>query len=226
MAIEGILFDFGGTLDADGEPWLDRTFALYERRGLHVPRSEVKQAFYAADEACVQGDRVRHKDLRELMAYHFEYQLQMLGIPSAADRDWLCEEFVKDAEAAFRRNGPTLAALSETYRLGILSNFYGNLVEICESAGIARHFRAIVDSTRVGLKKPDPAFFQLGLERIGTAPDRAAMVGDNVDRDILPAKGLGMKTFWVMGEGRKTVTRTGVADHPIQRIGDLLSCLG
>lgn len=226
MSIEGILFDFGGTLDSDGGHWLDRTYALYDLRGLQVPRAEIKQAFYAADEACVQADRVRHRDMRELMAYHFEYQLQMLGIPSAADRDWLCDQFCRDAEAAFQRNMPILDRLSRTYRLGILSNFYGNLVSICEHAGIARYFKAIVDSTREGLKKPDPAFFRLGLERIGAAADRAAMVGDNVDRDIAPAKELGMKTFWVMGDGRKTATRAGLADHQVQRIGDLLAYLG
>ncbi len=226
MALEGILFDFGGTLDSDGGHWLDRTFALYDRRGLSVPRLEIKQAFYAADEACVQADRVRHPNMRELMAYHFEYQLQMLGIPSAADRDWLADQFCSEAEAAFQRNAPTLEVLSRKYRLGILSNFYGNLVPICETAGIARFFRAIVDSTREGLKKPDPEFFRLGLEKIGTAPGQAAMVGDNVDRDILPARALGMKTFWVMGERGRMATRVGIADHQLQRIGDLLSYLG
>ncbi len=226
MSIEGILFDFGGTLDSDGGHWLDRTYALYDRRGLNVPRPEVKQAFYAADEACVQADRVRHRDMRELMTYHFEYQLQMLGIPSAADRDWLCDQFCVEAEAAFRRNAATLEQLSRKYRLGILSNFYGNLVQICESAGIARFFKAIVDSSREGLKKPDLGFFRLGLERIGAAPAQAAMVGDNVERDIVPAKELGLKTFWVMGDGRKSATRMGIADHQVQRIGDLLSYLG
>lgn len=226
MSLEGILFDFGGTLDSDGGHWLDRTFALYDRRGLSVPRPEIKQAFYAADEACVQADRVRHPNMRELMAYHFEYQLQMLGIPSAADRDWLCDQFCRDAEAAFERNVPTLEALSKKYRLGILSNFYGNLVSVCESAGIARYFKAIVDSTCAGLKKPDPGFFQLGLEKIGTAAPHAAMVGDNLDRDILPAKELGMRTFWVMGERGRMATRMGIAEHQVQRIGDLLSYLG
>lgn len=41
-----ILFDFGGTLDSDGEHWLDRFYALYGDVGLRIPVSEIKEAFY------------------------------------------------------------------------------------------------------------------------------------------------------------------------------------
>ncbi len=226
MSIEGILFDFGGTLDSDGGHWLDRTYALYERRRLQVPRLEIKQAFYAADEACDQADTVRHRTLRALMTYHFEYQLHQLGIPSSEDSAWLAGEFCRDAEAAFQRNRPTLEQLSRKYPLGVLSNFYGNLAEILEEAGIARFFKAVLDSSRERLHKPDLEFFKLGCERLRVAPANTAMVGDNLDRDVAPAKELGMKTFWVTGNGKRTATRMGFADHQVAVLGDILSYLG
>ena len=49
---EALLFDFGGTIDSDGEHWLDRFFALYEGEGLDFQRDEIKRAFYEADSAC------------------------------------------------------------------------------------------------------------------------------------------------------------------------------
>ena len=44
--------------------------------------------------------------------------------------------FCPKAAATFARNRPMLKALSERYRLGIVSNFYGNLEAVCESAGL------------------------------------------------------------------------------------------
>jgi hypothetical protein len=40
---KAILFDFGGTLDSDGEHWLDRVYALYETAGLEVAQPEIKR---------------------------------------------------------------------------------------------------------------------------------------------------------------------------------------
>ena len=36
-AIETVLFDFGGTLDADGVAWKERFYALYQSEGLERP---------------------------------------------------------------------------------------------------------------------------------------------------------------------------------------------
>ncbi|MBI3976278.1 MAG: HAD family hydrolase, partial [Armatimonadetes bacterium] len=35
--MRALLFDFGGTLDADGVPWKDRIFTLYRAEGVDVP---------------------------------------------------------------------------------------------------------------------------------------------------------------------------------------------
>jgi len=67
---------------------------------------------------------------------------------------------------------------------------------LCEEAGLKPFLRVILDSLIVGLKKPDPKLFQLALEGVkGTAAD-TAFVGDSFERDIIPAKALGMTTFW------------------------------
>lgn len=45
--------------------------------------------------------------------------------------------------------------------------------------------------------KPNPAYYREIAERIGCAPAECIMVGNEVQNDILPAKRVGMKTFWV-----------------------------
>ena len=47
--IETLLFDFGGTLDADGVAWKERFHALYRADGLDLASDAFTPAFYAAD---------------------------------------------------------------------------------------------------------------------------------------------------------------------------------
>ena len=53
QAIETVLFDFGGTLDADGVAWKERFHALYRAEGLDLSAEAFAPAFYAADDALV-----------------------------------------------------------------------------------------------------------------------------------------------------------------------------
>ena len=48
-----VLFDFGGTLDADGLPWKERVFRLFREEGAVVARERFDPSFYAADDALV-----------------------------------------------------------------------------------------------------------------------------------------------------------------------------
>ncbi len=48
-----VLFDFGGTLDADGLPWKERMYRLFRDEGAVVASDRFDPAFYAADDGLV-----------------------------------------------------------------------------------------------------------------------------------------------------------------------------
>ena len=50
-----VLFDFGGTLDADGITWKERFFRLCLDEGVTIARERFDPVFYAADDALVGG---------------------------------------------------------------------------------------------------------------------------------------------------------------------------
>ncbi|MFA5742380.1 MAG: HAD family hydrolase [Candidatus Paceibacterota bacterium] len=50
--------------------------------------------------------------------------------------------------------------------------------------------------------KPDPRAFLFVLEQLGVSPQQAAMIGDEVERDLIPAVGLGMKAFLINRENK------------------------
>jgi putative hydrolase of the HAD superfamily len=54
-------------------------------------------------------------------------------------------------------------------------------------------FEVVVDSSEVGMRKPDARIYQLTCERIGVAPEASVFIDDNAD-NIAAADALGMET--------------------------------
>ncbi len=54
-------------------------------------------------------------------------------------------------------------------------------------------FEIVVDSSDVGMRKPDPRIYLLTCERVGVAPDASVFVDDNAE-NIAAARALGMET--------------------------------
>ncbi|GAB4416781.1 MAG: hypothetical protein Kow00106_12510 [Anaerolineae bacterium] len=49
--------------------------------------------------------------------------------------------------------------------------------------------------------KPNPAYYEEIVARLGLEAGEAIMVGDDWEHDILPARAAGLSTFWVCGDG-------------------------
>src|SRR5262245_17410226 len=184
---ESILFDFGGTLDADGIPWKERFARLCRDEHLPVEPDRFDAAFYAADDALV-GTIPSTLSLEETVARLAAGLARALGSSDDGVAKRIAGRFLEDARRRLRQNTPLLRRLSRRYRLGIVSNFYGNLVTVCQNAGIAAMFGVIVDSTHVGRVKPDPLLFTRALDALRVAPPDAVFVGDSLSRDMAGAR--------------------------------------
>jgi putative hydrolase of the HAD superfamily len=194
---KAILFDYGGTLDSDGERWPDRFFSLYEEAGLQIPRYEIKEAFYYAEELCYADENIGLLDLRPFVRRHVYLQFQALGLHERDKEEDLAMKFCAKSETSFVRARRLLRRLKSFYRLGIVSNFYGNLSAVLKGAELAEFLAVVVDSNRVGIQKPDPRIFLAALDHLGLPPRDAIFVGDSYERDIVPSGLLGMKTIWL-----------------------------
>jgi len=198
--IKTLLFDFGGTLDADGVAWKERFYALYRAEGLDLDGEAFAPAFYAADDPLV-GGLPRTTDLSgtvHALARNLESELVHRGNHGNGDRGGrVASGFLSEAAVTFERNRPMLKALSERYRLGVVSNFYGNLEAVCESAGLCPFFKVMVDSHCVGAEKPDPAIFRAALEGLRATAEETVVIGDSLRRDREGARRMGMRFIWV-----------------------------
>jgi len=205
--VETLLFDFGGTLDADGIAWKERFHALYRAEGLDVSADAFAPAFFAADDPLVGGLPFTTDLTGTVHALTANLEVELArrfnGTGAADNRSTgdrgrrVASRFLSEASATFARNQPVLKALSERYQLGIVSNFYGNLKTVCHSAGLASLFAVMVDSHCVGVEKPDPAIFRAALEPLGATPETTVFVGDSLRRDREGARRTGMRFIWI-----------------------------
>lgn len=90
-----------------------------------------------------------------------------------------------------------LETLSEDYNLAMAAN-QPKLVfrQAMVDANLLDYFKVVGISDEMGLKKPDPDFFEAILSEAGCLPSEAIMIGDRIDNDIAPAQKLGFRTIW------------------------------
>ena len=92
-----------------------------------------------------------------------------------------------------------LATLRPKYRMVLVSNFYGNIEAILRDYGLAPYFDAVIESAVVGVRKPDPEIYRLGVKATGCDAKDVTVVGDSYSKDIVPATEVGGRTIWLRG---------------------------
>lgn len=203
---EALLVDFGGTLDGDGLPWLDRFFAIYSAGGGVTGAEEFGRAFRESDAQLAALPRVAEFGFRETVAAQCGLLAGLLADGALLHRLGVADRFAEDAMAAAARNRAALAALRADFRIAVVSNYQGNLDPSLRELGLRDVVDAAVDSAVFGARKPDPAIFAFAASEVGAALTECWMVGDSPVNDIAPARTLGMRTCWVAPAKRRALT--------------------
>ena len=201
--VEGLIFDLGGTLDADGASWAERFREALAGAELGDPEpGAVKAALEAGERAVLDHPRAAELGLAEMVRLHVEAQLACLGVQETGLAARLSERFAAETAAALAGRRGLLERLAARLPLAVVSNGCGNSQRLLAESGLAALFRAVVDSADVGFWKPDPRIFDPALERLRVARERVAVVGDRADRDVEAALAGGLRAAWVVGARR------------------------
>ncbi len=97
---------------------------------------------------------------------------------------------------------PALAGLrARGLRLALVSNWDTRVRRILEETGLTPWFDAIVISSEVGVRKPDPRIFHRALELVGVAPGEAIHAGDSRGDDLEGARAAGVRGVFVARDG-------------------------
>ena len=80
---------------------------------------------------------------------------------------------------------------AEGYRTAILTNNIREWADVWKATIPLEPFDVVVDSSEVGLRKPDPAIFRLTCDRLGVAPEAAVFLDDS-PRHVAAAQDVGL----------------------------------
>jgi putative hydrolase of the HAD superfamily len=131
--------------------------------------------------------------------------LRAIGVPDDRLEDASRELFALTAPRVpwtrlRRQTAEELRGLAGTgVRLAIVSNADGTVEELLREFGICQvgqgpgvPVAAVVDSTVVGVAKPDPGIFEIALAAVDAPPERTVHFGDSLLADVAGARAAGI----------------------------------
>ena len=204
--VKGYIFDYGGTLDTGGQHWGKVIWHAYEHLQVPVSETDFRDAYVHAERTLgknpiIQPDFTFYKTLETKIRLQLEYLQTSYITPLTSYILPLTSYLYEATVAETRKSREVLLSLKKQYPMVLVSNFYGNIATVLKEFKLDGIFDTIIESAVVGVRKPDPQIFTLGVEALGMQPDEVVVVGDSMDKDIIPASKAGCHTVWFKGEG-------------------------
>ncbi len=207
--IKAVLFDFNATLaiadpafETFDERLHERGFGRFASRALfdalvadlhdgveHIDASVDEQTYLAwARSHAVGGARLAGAD-----------QTEAIRIAGIYD-EWNTEYFTR--MVPYDESHEVLRTLRDAgITIAICSNWDWNIDVSLAAAGILDFVDHVFLSSRIGIRKPHPRFFEHCLQEVGVNAGEALFVGDNWDVDIEGAVNAGMTAIWISRDG-------------------------
>jgi HAD superfamily hydrolase (TIGR01509 family) len=88
-----------------------------------------------------------------------------------------------------------------------------------ERINIRQYFQYLFTSKELGTKKPNPDFYKNILDKLNVKPQECVAVGNDYEKDIVPAGTLGIKTIWL--STMKNMVSGEKADYIIKSMQEL-----
>lgn len=230
--IKGIIFDYGGTIDSNGKHWAEVLWESYQNQKVPVTKEQFREAYvygerYLAIHPIIKPEDNFHALLKKKTQIQLNYLIRngFLEENDKTNQYYLaiseqCYTFVKDL---ISKEIPILAALKNRYPMILVSNFYGNVRSVLEDFNLLSYFDDIIESAVVGVRKPDPAIFGLGVKKLELPGDSIVVIGDSYKKDIVPASKNGCRTIWLKGLGWGDEDENATADLIITDFMELKS---
>ena len=209
--IQGVIFDYGGTIDTNSRHWAEVLWGKYVEHQVPVGKESFREAYVFGERALAKYPFVQPEhNFHDVLSIKTKLQIGWLAEQGKLPMDELqlqsyagkvadsCYEYVLEVLKVTR---PVIEELAKKYKLVLVSNFYGNIQTILNDFGLLDFFDEIIESSVVGVRKPDPAIYRLGVEAMAFEAENVLVVGDSFSKDVVPAKAVGCRVAWLKGEG-------------------------
>lgn len=234
--IKGVIFDYGGTIDTNSMHWAEVLWGKYEEYKVPVTKEDFREAYVYGERTLALKPLIKPgHNFHDVLSVKTKLQLDYLAdnaklsCTSAELNKYAsqvadgCYDYVLEVLKTTRK---VVEELSHKYKLVLVSNFYGNINTILDDFCLSGFFDEVIESSVVGVRKPDPAIYALGVEAMGCSAENVLVVGDSFSKDVVPAKKVGCKVVWLEGKGwgGEVIDRT-LPDVIITDLAELISIL-
>lgn len=207
--LKGVIFDYGGTIDSRGVHWSEVIWDGYCDAGVNVTKEQFRECYVFAERELAKVRHILpHHNFHDLLLIKMRIELDYLanqGLLNEALIEPLAEKIAlfcyNAARSSVEEARPVLEALHSRYPMVLVSNFYGNVESVLADFDLRRYFKSIIESAVVGVRKPDPQIFRLGVDALGLEPKDVLVIGDSYKKDIVPAESIGCHVAWIKGKG-------------------------
>ena len=221
MILRAVLFDAGNTLLFLDYARMARAVGI----ALGFPLTAAALASHAP-EASEAMEKASGNDTDRASTY-LEALFRFSGVPANRMRE--VRDCLRDLHrerhlwsSVRERTHEALARLRAAgIRLGIVSNSDGRVEEALAASGLRQYFEVVIDSSVVGVEKPDPAIFQAALEALDISPEEALYVGDLYEVDVVGARAAGIEAVLLTPSG----AGSGVSCRTAGSIDELVEAL-
>ncbi len=117
-----------------------------------------------------------------------------------------------------------LADLSADFSLVIAGQYGRSLLDLLQHHDLLRYRSSNLTQDDFTITKPDPRYYEQILAKVGRAAERSIMTGDRIDKDIIPAKAVGMRTIRVrigLHTTQEARTPDELPDVEVHSVGEL-----
>ena len=197
--ITAVLFDFGGVITSspfDG-------FAAYEREA-ELPEGLIRKINSTNPDNNAWAKFERSQITREEFLELFASEAFALGHEVDSERVLECLSTQIRPKMV-----QAVEKLSRTYKTAILTN---NLIEVSEEdtnpgpsrehlGSVSSMVDLIIESSKIGVRKPDKAFYRIACEELNISPKECVFL-DDLGINLKPARAIGMTTIKVISESQ------------------------
>ena len=197
-----IIFDLFGTLAFPVEK-LKREdfFAFYKKIGIEFKTDQDIKSFISLF-AQMSNQATNWHDLSEKLLKGFLGKADLEKTQALAD-------FYKE-NLIYKLYDDVKEIVNLPFQKAILTAGAGFLIK---NLGLEKFARVFTPKETIFLK-PDPRAFLAVLEKLKVKPEEVLMIGDEIERDLIPAKNLGMEAILIDRENK-------IVNPPVQKISSL-----
>jgi putative hydrolase of the HAD superfamily len=183
-----VFFDWGGVIANDpGDDFLAQLL-----RDIGATEEQIQEIFERYMKQFMRGEISEADYWREL---HAQYGLRI--------HDTISDEFLK--WQGLRANPDILALVNEVKAVGLQTAIFSNVIEptynVLSQAGYYDRFDAVLASCKVGLAKPETAFYEQALLTLNTTAEQSLFIDDK-QTNLTPAAAMGFTTILAKNPGQ------------------------